>query len=239
MFLLPLSVIRLPELVAPFPHLPALGQVFDATWMQFLLPALGFVMLYSFLGHKEVRFLFPALPLFNISAAAGLARLYRASSPPKAKRSTVVAKLLLLGGILCLLTSFAASVAFVAISRWNYPGGQALQMLEKHLQSHQKARIFIDVGAAMTGVSLFGQRQIQRKVPDANFVKAGYEDEHQTGSSFGSFTHLLMEQPIVDGFHIIGVGKGNPKYVLHEFRISTQDVIYVHENDRWPNNIGL
>ena len=41
-----------------------------------LLQAVGYVALYSFLGHKETRFLFPVLPLFTLTAAAGLAKIW-------------------------------------------------------------------------------------------------------------------------------------------------------------------
>ena len=40
-----------------------------------IAPAMLFVALYSFLPHKELRFIFPALTLFNLGGAMGLAKM--------------------------------------------------------------------------------------------------------------------------------------------------------------------
>jgi alpha-1,6-mannosyltransferase len=262
-FLVPISVIRLPEILTTGGKFLSIRHAYDGTWAPFLLPALGFVALYSCLGHKEVRFLFPALPLFNIAAAAGLARLHRAAFvPTKDKRPTLTARLLYVAGLSCLAASLAASTTFGAVSTWNYPGGDALDQLGRHLivqqqqQQQQKGRndnqqtkkqknirIFVDVSAAMTGVSLFGQRQVQQTLAaggddDVVFVKAGYESQHRVGgesssSYYASFSHLLTEVASVEGFHPIGTAPGNPRLDVKRLRIATEDAIYIQQNDRW------
>jgi hypothetical protein len=65
------------------------------------------------------------------------------------------------------------SLLFLSLSIENYPGGVALERLENHFETtmeintqQQRApkweddRIRIDVAAAMTGVSLFGQKSV-------------------------------------------------------------------------------
>ena len=49
-------------------------------WYYALAPALAYVCLYSFLPHKELRFIFPALPLLTLAAAVGMDSLLPTSS---------------------------------------------------------------------------------------------------------------------------------------------------------------
>jgi hypothetical protein len=96
--------------------------------------------------------------------------------------------------------------------------------------------VYIDVAAAMSGVSLFGQREASFSVSSSStttwaFTKSGYESEHQQGpsSDTSSFTHLLTEESHVDGFRIIGIAPGQPRIDFRNRRISTQDTIYILE----------
>ena len=52
---------------------------FDWIMLEYLLPVSLFIFLYSFLPHKELRFLLPAFPILYIAAGNGMAKLYRIS----------------------------------------------------------------------------------------------------------------------------------------------------------------
>jgi alpha-1,6-mannosyltransferase len=53
-----------------------LGFARDARIRSIVLPALGFVFLMSFIGHKEWRFVVYVVPMLNIAAAHGAQALY-------------------------------------------------------------------------------------------------------------------------------------------------------------------
>jgi alpha-1,6-mannosyltransferase len=253
--LIPLSFWRLPEILAAFERrgwklrkdgrrvvLSSITWI-DRTWLPYLLPALGFVALYSALGHKEVRFLFPALPLFNLAAAAGMSRLHHVAFPRKDKKASRAAQLGYLAAVSALVFSFSASCLFVAISTKNYPGGEALKLLANHVQSvkqQSSVKVHIDVASAMTGVSLFGQRAaVAVGKPGATwqFDKAGYEEDHAMDqSNLSRYTHLLSETKEVSGFEVIAMVQGNPRLDLRRSAIVITDTIYVLERKGWSNN---
>jgi len=54
-----------------------ISSVIDSKTFPWLLPAFISVILYSILPHKELRFIFPAIPLFNLNAAHGLSKLIK------------------------------------------------------------------------------------------------------------------------------------------------------------------
>lgn len=256
--LMPFAVFNIPEkIIALWESKPAVGPFLDTTWLEYLFPAVGFVGLYSCLGHKEVRFLFPVIPLFNMAGAVAIDRFHRLVFPPsnKDKRVSLLAKLGYMGCLMALFFSFLASTLFVAVSRWNYPGGEALLKLEEHLSksldrslvpNQPKVHVYVDVAAAMSGISLFGQRQASLHNETAplewKFTKAGYEDEHALQEDLfeysASFTHIIAEgddektrssKLSTNAFTLIDVIPGKPSLALKEGRIATRDALYLWE----------
>lgn len=261
LILVPLSFVRVPEwLVLRERHigkrgagLPGRGisvELFDARLIPFVAPILLFLGLYSLLPHKEMRFIFPAIPMLNVAAAHGLTRLHQTAFPLKAvgkdKEETTspwsfVALLLFVGGIGTVAITFMGSTTFLLVSRHNYPGGVALTALARHVaglpqnQIQEGVRVYVDVASAMSGVSLFGQRAASSRTGEAAtwaFEKGGYEEENKVSShDLSRFTHLLSEEKEVDGFRAVNVAQGWPRVDFRNIRIATKEAIFVLEHD--------
>jgi len=212
-----MSSLRIPEVLSAYEHRyrqkekskPIPGLV-DTAWLPFLLPALGFVVLYSFLGHKEARFMFPVLPLFNLAAAVGASRIHHTAFPPEAKdkKVSMISRVAFACSVLSLVGTLAGTGIYIVVSSKNYPGGEALRRLvdrvdeqTSSLSTEQnepiEAKVYIDVAAAMSGVSLFGQRAAQQRTLGRviwSFEKEGYEAENAVDSAdWSRFTHLVTE----------------------------------------------
>ncbi len=176
-----------------------LGALVDSRSRSMMCIACGFVLLYSLLAHKEVRFLFPSLPLWNFSAAMGLYKLFYVSKSTgviRAIRASV------LGGIILgLLLHGVSSVA----SYSNYPGGDGMITLRRHIEDQHRPNItsisvHIDTLAATAGVSRFLQE------PKMNGIHVEYSK--QEGLSLDAYRHrsfdyLLNEHPNIPGYTLI------------------------------------
>lgn len=148
-------------------------------------PCVGFVFLYSFLPHKELRFIIYVIPVFNAVAACGLSFINKNEAKWRSFVSLGI-KLITVGGLLsnCLVTGL-----LLLISHNNYPGGVALQRLHKLLDNDtEPCHVHISVAAAQTGISRFGE------------VNPLWRYSKTEGLMEGSpemlvFSHLLTEPP--------------------------------------------
>jgi alpha-1,6-mannosyltransferase len=121
--------------------------------LDLLIPLLTFIVLYSFLPHKEWRFILYAIPGLTAVSAAGASWIWTRRS--KSAIYTFLSRAL----IASVLLSFLTSTALLAISSLNYPGGEALHALHNALPHHpslnQHFTVYVDNLACQTGVTRF------------------------------------------------------------------------------------
>jgi alpha-1,6-mannosyltransferase len=145
----------------------ARGALLDAIAIKYLAwPAAGYVALYSLLPHKELRFLFQALPFVNTLAALALAKLERVSREAGSKASSSsssnnnnnsnsnsnnntrgscgsarrgLARAALFAAAGALAASCAVAQISLYVAMHNYPGAEALLAVQRDHASIRSA----------------------------------------------------------------------------------------------------
>nr|CAG4642455.1 EOG090X04MD [Evadne anonyx] len=149
-----------------------------------------FVLLYSVLPHKELRFIIYVFPLLNVAAATACSRLWENRTKSKWRA------LLALGAAGHLLANLVMSCFLLTVSHANYPGGVALAKLHQLEPAEANVTVHIDVAAAQTGVSRFGQfHQHWRHFPPFNSFQNRLE-------ILRMFTHLIVEAKSVQSVNL-------------------------------------
>eukprot|EP01062_Namystynia_karyoxenos_P057532 TRINITY_DN4863_c0_g1_i1.p1 TRINITY_DN4863_c0_g1~~TRINITY_DN4863_c0_g1_i1.p1 ORF type:complete len:521 (+),score=163.73 TRINITY_DN4863_c0_g1_i1:79-1563(+) len=172
----------------------ALAGVAAVRELRFLsATALIFVALFSILPHKELRFIFYAIPVLNAAAAVLAARL------AAARRVWLAAFALL------YLASAGATVVFGAASIWNYPTGLAIARL--HETHPRGGHVHIDVASSMQGITRFQKNWCAdrtgaplwtySKVPGAAKARDGSPFDFRVTFEPGNFSR--------DGFRTINI----------------------------------
>lgn len=157
-----------------------LGLMVDKRIWILVFPALGFVTCYSFLPHKELRFIMYTFPLLNTAAARGCAYLWNT------RLKSLFRVLLVLCVCFHLVFNLVTSGLLLYISYHNYPGGFALARLHQLEGDRTDVSVHIDVLTAQTGVSRFAQVNPFWKYDKTENMTPG-------GSEMMSCTYLLIE----------------------------------------------
>ncbi|KAH3660474.1 hypothetical protein OGAPHI_007060 [Ogataea philodendri] len=123
------------------------------------LSSIAFVLMMSMQKHKEWRFIVYAIPGINLSAAQFLAGI---------KVTKLYQWLIVIAVYLTSMLSLIASLFFGYVSSFNYPGGVAMQLLNQHiltdttvLSNNTTVRVHFDPTSCMSGVSLFGELELE------------------------------------------------------------------------------
>ncbi|CAI2355297.1 unnamed protein product [Caenorhabditis sp. 36 PRJEB53466] len=130
-----------------------LGLLLDRRVSQFVLPALLFVFLYSFLPHKELRFIIYVLPIFSFGAAVFCARMFIN------KWKSFFHSILYFGVLLHLIANVLCTGMLLLVASKNYPGFDALNYLQfqNRFDARKPVSVYIDNACAQTGVNRFLQ----------------------------------------------------------------------------------
>jgi len=164
--------------------------------------ALGYTTMYSFLAHKEVRFLYPTIPLWNMSAAIAMCAIF--SRNPRATDSVLWQTARLALRVACIAGLFVgATLTYISSSASysNYPGGDGLLDLVARIKGETPSRevaVHIDTLAASTGVSRFLQDEYNGKILYSKEEGIGI-DEYR----YRPFDYLLNENPEVPGYSMV------------------------------------
>lgn len=119
--------------------------------LDLLVPLLAFVALFSFLPHKEWRFIIYIVPGLTAVAATGASWIWTRRGKSLAYAALSLAL------VASVLLSFVASTALLAISSLNYPGGEAVAYLHAHANTSRwdHLHVYFDNLACQTGVTRF------------------------------------------------------------------------------------
>ncbi|XP_010246100.1 PREDICTED: dol-P-Man:Man(7)GlcNAc(2)-PP-Dol alpha-1,6-mannosyltransferase isoform X2 [Nelumbo nucifera] len=212
------------SLLAAYPLL-LIGMFLDRRILLYIIPVFSFVLLYSKLPHKELRFIICSIPIFNLAAAIAASRIYN-------NRKKSLWKWLYLVMLGSLLVSLGFSIIMFMASYENYPAGYALKALHKmghHTNTSKDQWVHIDSFSAMNGISRFCENNLSWRYSKEEGIAI-----EELGNR--NFTYLLNEHPNVPGFKCLFAVSGFSRAHLHmglpPFLLLKEPKVFIHGNLR-------
>ncbi|XP_011017392.1 PREDICTED: dol-P-Man:Man(7)GlcNAc(2)-PP-Dol alpha-1,6-mannosyltransferase isoform X2 [Populus euphratica] len=234
------------SLLAAYP-LFLLGVLIDRRVLIFVLPVFSFILLYSKLPHKELRFIISSVPMLNLSAAVAANRIYnnRKKTPWKFLNLFMLGlffirldghficchKYVMHPNVLFCLCSLGCTIVLFLASYDNYPSGNALKDLHQigHLNNTNELWVHIDTFSAMNGISRFCENDSpwryskEEGIPLEEFCRR-------------NFTYLVSEQFAVDGFkclhYVSGFSRVRLQSSLPPIILVKEPKLYIHGNTK-------
>ncbi|KAJ2953273.1 hypothetical protein O0L34_g853 [Tuta absoluta] len=228
----------LPRGLGPSLVLAPVGVYLERRLASVVAPALTYILLYSFLPHKELRFIIYVFPLLNAASAAACSYIFvRRSKAP-------IYELLFTGVVVIIAANIAMTVAFTMVAMTNYPGGVAITRFHKLLKDEPHVHVHISNLAAQTGVTRFTQihdHWVYNKtenLDDRHLMRYTHliiEAKSKYSPVMKSFarTHEILDH--VESFHQIS---GNYK-LLPPIKIKTKPALFILEKKNFRVMRGI
>uniref|UniRef100_A0A1A9UFH2 Mannosyltransferase n=1 Tax=Glossina austeni TaxID=7395 RepID=A0A1A9UFH2_GLOAU len=156
------------------------GLIMEPRVRPLTFAAIGYVLIYSIMPHKELRFIIYVLPVFNLTAATTCARFWLNAS------KSLIHKFLAFCAGGHLLLNILMTLFLLTVSSTNYPGGAALNRLHSLESEFSNVTVHIANLAAQSGVSRFLQIH-------TNWRYCKNENLNYTREELSAFSHLLVE----------------------------------------------
>nr|XP_027113401.1 dol-P-Man:Man(7)GlcNAc(2)-PP-Dol alpha-1,6-mannosyltransferase-like [Coffea arabica] len=200
-----------------------LGAFLDRRVLFYVLPVLSFVILYSKLPHKELRFIISSLPIFNMAAAVAASRIYN----NRKKGLWRYLNIAMLGSI---LISLGCTTMIFMASYDNYPSGYALNVLHRTGQltnNSTEVWVHIDTLSAMNGISRFCENDYPWRYSKEEGILL---DQLQKRN----FTYLVNEHSNITGFRCLssihGFSTAKLRIGFPPILLAKEPKVYIHGN---------